>query len=124
MSPYSLAASQVIMTAEASRRFGLTARALRYYEERGLLEVARDWQNRRCYDEPAQRRLAWIAALRQARLPLRDIEDVLIAATREGRGADIADAKLADLAESYSALLKRTEDARSSISRHRAPMAA
>ena len=62
MSLKPISAARVIMTAEASRRFGLTPRAMRYYEERGLIDVDRDWQNRRCYDEAAQQRLARLAS--------------------------------------------------------------
>ncbi len=119
-----ISAARVIMTAEASRRFGLTPRAMRYYEERGLIDVDRDWQNRRCYDEAAQQRLAWIATLRSARLPLRDVEDVLLAEVRHGGGAELADIKLAALAQSYVALQQSVEAARAGIARSRQPIAA
>ena len=124
MSLKPISAARVIMTAEASRRFGLTPRAMRYYEERGLIDVDRDWQNRRCYDEAAQQRLAWIATLRSARLPLRDVEDVLLAEVRHGGGAALADQKLAELSQSFAELQRSIEAARASISQTRQPIAA
>jgi len=62
---------------ELTRRYGLTARAIRYYEERGLIEAARDRHNARRFDQRAQRRLAQITQLRRAGLPIPDIEDIL-----------------------------------------------
>ena len=124
MSLKPISAARVIMTAEASRRFGLTPRAMRYYEERGLIDVDRDWQNRRCYDEAAQQRLAWIATLRSARLPLRDVEDVLLAEVRHGGGAALADQKLAELSQSFADLQRSIETARASIAQTRQPIAA
>jgi DNA-binding transcriptional MerR regulator len=62
---------------ELTRRYGLTARAIRYYEERGLIEAARDRHNARRFDQRAQRRLAQITQLRKAGLPIPDIEDIL-----------------------------------------------
>ena len=43
--------------AGAMRLFGLTARALRFYEEKGLVEARRDRLNARFYDPAARRRL-------------------------------------------------------------------
>lgn len=62
--------------AEARRLFGLTSRALRYYEERGLVVAQRDPTNARWYDVAARRRLAWISRLRRA-VRLDDIAEVL-----------------------------------------------
>ena len=59
------------------QRFGLTARAIRFYEERGLIEVSRDRQNWRRYDRRAQSRLAIIALCRQAGLSLTDAAEIL-----------------------------------------------
>jgi DNA-binding transcriptional MerR regulator len=57
--------------------FGLTPRAIRFYEERGLLESSRDRLNWRRYDSEARRRLSLIAALRRADLSVNDIFDIL-----------------------------------------------
>ncbi|MCR5881073.1 MerR family transcriptional regulator [Phenylobacterium sp. J367] len=61
----------------AMRVFGMTARALRFYEEKGLIEARRDRFNARYYDPVARERLAWIARLRRANVSLPDIEAVL-----------------------------------------------
>lgn len=63
--------------AGAMRIFGLTARALRFYEERGLVEARRDRLNARYYDHAARVRLQWISRLRRAGVGLSEIEDVL-----------------------------------------------
>jgi DNA-binding transcriptional MerR regulator len=63
--------------ADARRLFGLTARALRFYEEKGLFEARRDRFNMRYYDPVARHRLMWIARLRKAKVPLEDIDAVL-----------------------------------------------
>jgi MerR family redox-sensitive transcriptional activator SoxR len=56
---------------------GLTVRAIRYYEERGLVEPARDRYRARLYDRAARERLTRIAVLRGCGLSLEDIEAVL-----------------------------------------------
>ena len=78
----------------AMRQFGLTARALRYYEEIGLLEAQRDRINHRSYGPQARRRLEWIAPLRAAGLGIDDIRAVIQAEETEGRGRDFAVARL------------------------------
>ncbi len=119
-----VSAARVITTAEACRRFGLTARAMRHYEDRGLLQVERDWLNRRCYDAEAQRRLAWIAALRRARLPLRDVDEVLRAEAVSGAGAEVADEKLRALAADFARLQAVAEEMRRVIASGAASIAA
>jgi len=69
---------------QAVQFYGLTPRALRFYEERGLIDVARDARNRRWYDAVARRRLAWISRLRTAGLSLGDIQAVLRADEKGG----------------------------------------
>ena len=63
--------------ADAMQAFGLTARAIRYYDQLGLIDVARDRKNARVIDAMARRRLGWISKLRQAKVSLSDIGDVL-----------------------------------------------
>jgi DNA-binding transcriptional MerR regulator len=79
---------------EAMQLFGLTARALRFYEEKGLIEARRDRLNYRYYDGSARKRLAWISPLRAAGVSLSDIEDVLTAEEENSKGRDCAVAKL------------------------------
>jgi DNA-binding transcriptional MerR regulator len=57
--------------------FGLTPRAIRFYEERGLIRPGRDAQNRRLFDGLTRRRLELIAELRRAGLPLQEIHSLL-----------------------------------------------
>jgi DNA-binding transcriptional MerR regulator len=78
----------------AMRLFGLTARALRFYEERGLIEARRDRLNTRFYDPVARRRLEWISRLRRAGVSLPDIREVLHAEDSEERGRECALRKL------------------------------
>lgn len=80
--------------AGAMRLFGLTARALRFYEEKGLVEARRDRLNARYYDPVARGRLEWIARLRKAGVALPDIEDVLSAEDLDGKGRECALRKL------------------------------
>jgi DNA-binding transcriptional MerR regulator len=88
---------------ELTRRHGLTARAIRYYEERGLIEAARDRHNARRFDQRAQRRLAQITHLRRAGLPIPDIEDILNRA-EAADGRDVTGLALQRLAERLEAL--------------------
>lgn len=63
---------------QTAKQFGLTARALRYYEQIGLLESQRiPGYAYRSYDEAALLRLRQILLLRRLRLPLRQIQEVL-----------------------------------------------
>jgi DNA-binding transcriptional MerR regulator len=71
---------------DAVALFGLTPRALRFYEERGLVRAHRDQLNHRYYDAEARRQLAWIAVLRRAGVPLDAIARMLEA---ELEGEDI-----------------------------------
>jgi DNA-binding transcriptional MerR regulator len=79
---------------DAIRLFGLSARALRFYEEKGLIRAYRDTANYRWYDAKARRRLAWIASLRSAGISLRDIRVVLAAEETHGAGRASALGKL------------------------------
>jgi DNA-binding transcriptional MerR regulator len=79
---------------EASKLFGLTPRALRLYDERGLVCARRDHLNHRYYDQAGRERLAWIAQLRRSRISLPDIQCVLEAEAAHGGGWDLALEKL------------------------------
>ena len=88
--------------------FGLTPRAIRFYEERGLVTASRDARNRRIFDRRARRRLQFIADLRQAALPLNDIRDLL-----DGAGDDehrLRQHVLAKLAERLETLDEARRD--------------
>jgi DNA-binding transcriptional MerR regulator len=95
----------------ALRLFGLTARAIRFYEEKGLIEARRDERNHRYFDDKARRRLALITELRAAGLSLADIREVLAAEERSGRGRDWAFAKLQRRRDAVRSELDRVEAA-------------
>ncbi|GAA3359680.1 MerR family transcriptional regulator [Streptomyces antimycoticus] len=59
---------------ELAKATGATTRALRFYEERGLLSSARAVNGYRAYDERAIQRVANIRYLLDAGLTLEDIE--------------------------------------------------
>jgi Predicted transcriptional regulators len=80
--------------ADACRLFGMTPRALRFYEEKGLIEARRDRLNHRYYDGATRQKLSWISRLRSVSLPLRDIRQVLEAEQRAGTGTQVALRKL------------------------------
>jgi DNA-binding transcriptional MerR regulator len=82
--------------------FSLTPRAIRFYEERGLVTVARDGRNRRIFDHQARQRLQFIADLRRARLSLHEIRDVLDEAN--GDETQLKQQVLAKLAAQLQAL--------------------
>ncbi len=61
---------------ELTREFGVTARTLRYYEERGLLRPRRAGQ-RRLYDRGDRTRLRLILRGRRLGFSLEDIEQIV-----------------------------------------------
>jgi DNA-binding transcriptional MerR regulator len=64
---------------DVSEQFGLSLRAIRLYEERGLLKPRRDSRNRRRYGSDVRARLAMIGRLRQAGIGLEEIRALLSA---------------------------------------------
>ena len=80
----------LISVTRAGKLFGLTSRAIRYYEELGLVRAHRDKANVRSFDDAGRRRLEWIARLRRA-VPLHEIAEVLrLEDGRIGAGRDLA----------------------------------
>ncbi len=59
---------------EVARRTGLTSRALRFYEARGLVKPLRTASGRRCYGSGELERLYQLIALKRAGLSLADIK--------------------------------------------------
>ena len=78
---------------EVCRRTGLTSRALRFYEARGLVAPLRTYNGRRLYGPTELERINAIVALKRAGLTLSQI------ASLTGRGAldlgQLVDAQLA-----------------------------
>lgn len=62
---------------ETARRAGLTVAALRYYEQRQLIESVRTTGNQRRYARTVLRRLAFISAAQRVGLQLQEIADML-----------------------------------------------
>jgi DNA-binding transcriptional MerR regulator len=73
------------------REFGVTARALRFYEEQGLLSPARSPQGR-IYSRRDRVRLKLTLEGRRAGLSLREIRELLDVYDKEGRTAQLAKA--------------------------------
>ncbi len=74
---------------EVRRRTGLTIRAIRFYEDKGLVCSDRDGRGQRRYDRSALDRLIYISHARQAGLQIADISQLLAIADRDG-GAKLA----------------------------------
>lgn len=68
---------ELIKIREASARFDITARTLRYYEDIGLIQSVRtDDYAYRCYDGAAIKRLEQIVVLRRLGIAIRDIQRI------------------------------------------------
>ncbi|MEU6632248.1 MerR family transcriptional regulator [Streptomyces parvus] len=100
-----------MLIGELSRRTGVSARSLRYYEAQGLLEARRGTNGYRAYDEDAVASVRKIRALLRAGLSTGVIRQVLPCARGEQAGFDwcaelraILDGELADLDEQIEAL--------------------
>ncbi|MDT0490212.1 MerR family transcriptional regulator [Kitasatospora albolonga] len=100
-----------MLIGELSRRTGVSARSLRYYEAQGLLEARRGTNGYRAYDEDAVSTVRKIRALLRAGLSTEVIRQVLPCARGEQPGFDwcadlraILDGELTDLDEQIEAL--------------------
>ena len=108
--------AESIPLGEVMRRLELTARAIRYYEELGLVRAGRDQLNRRRYDEDALSRLAAIAEFRRAGLSLDDIAAIL---SRQDAGGDRSahiDYAVSRLAERLKVLDQERREAEAALS--------
>lgn len=68
---------RLLSSAEAAKRVGVTAKALRLYEERGLISPMRNRAGWRCYGSAQISRLHQIIALKRLGLSLADIAELL-----------------------------------------------
>jgi DNA-binding transcriptional MerR regulator len=84
------------------RRTGLSSRALRFYEARGLLQPLRTYSGRRLYGAGELERIHQIVALKRAGLSLARI--AALTAQRPADLATIVEAQLASIAERQAAL--------------------
>jgi MerR family redox-sensitive transcriptional activator SoxR len=65
--------SELMTIAEVSRRSGVAASALRYYEDRGLIASERAGSGHRRYRRPVLRRIAFVVFAQRVGLTLEDI---------------------------------------------------
>ncbi|MFI6900635.1 MerR family transcriptional regulator [Nonomuraea sp. NPDC050394] len=59
---------------EVADLLDISPHTLRYYERAGLVEVARDGNGHRVYDERAVRRLVFLTRMRLSGMPMRDLQ--------------------------------------------------
>ena len=105
-----------LTTGELARRTGLTLRAVRFYEEAGLLLPARTSSGRRAYCDSDVVRLQFIADLRELDLSLEAIGELLM--LRDGcKDAPELAGKLRGIVDEQ---LERTERRLSALQRLRA----
>jgi len=65
---------------EAAKRFDISVRTLRYWEEMGVLKSTRAENGYRHYDHENELRIKQIVLLRKLKLPISDIERIFLAA--------------------------------------------
>ncbi|RZJ28647.1 MAG: MerR family transcriptional regulator [Brevundimonas sp.] len=92
---------------ELAARTGTTLRALRHYEDIGLLTAGRRPSGARCYDVDQRERAALIARLRRLGMPTPDIHAALAA---DAAGGDGEDSVARFLAAEIAAATARIED--------------
>ena len=83
----SAAVSEALITGLAEH-YGLTVRAIRHYEQVGLVATYRDHANRRKYDALARARLELISRLRTAGLALKEFAPI-VELDQRGRAAQL-----------------------------------
>ena len=74
--PLSIADSRTYSISELAREFGITPRALRFYEDKDMLHPARDGMTR-VYSHRDRGRVKIIVRLKRLGLPLADIREIL-----------------------------------------------
>lgn len=93
---------------ELAARTGSTLRALRHYEDIGLLTAGRRSSGARCYDADQRRRAALIARLRRLGMPTPDIHAAL-------SGADDGESVARFLDAELTAAAARIQDLRAAL---------
>ena len=69
--------SDLLTIGDVSRRSGVAASALRFYEERGLIESERSGAGHRRFRRPVLRRIAFIVFAQRIGLTLEEVNDEL-----------------------------------------------
>jgi MerR family copper efflux transcriptional regulator len=110
----SLESTKLLKVGDLARQTGKSARALRLYEELGLLSpTARSSGGFRLYDDTAVTRIRWIELLQESGFTLHQIQDLLRAWHRTHYGPDamnkVRDTFAARLAETRAALARYRE---------------
>lgn len=106
--------TKLLKVGDLARLTGKSARALRLYEEMGLLTpTARSGGGFRLYDETAVTRIRWIELLQESGFTLHQIQDLLRAWQSTHYGPDamnkVRDTFAARLAETRAALIRYRE---------------
>lgn len=101
--------------AAVARRFGVSVKALRVYEEAGLLKPARTIAGWRIYRGPELERLSAILALKQLGLPLKRIGELLRGSGDLAAALALQDAALVDAKAEAEQALKLVRAARAKL---------
>jgi len=104
------APARSVTIGEVRRRTGMTIRAIRFYEEKGLIASARDGRGQRRYDTQTVERLLFIGQARQAGLQIAEIRRLLAIGDRDGE-----DQRLAWAQELYGQRLAALDDQRAAV---------
>lgn len=100
------AMNRLIKIRDVSARYDISARALRYYEEMGLIKSSRsEGYSYRMYDESAVKRLEQILILRRLNISIKDIKRIF---HTEGSGEllEVLEKKVEDIDEEASLLIE------------------
>jgi DNA-binding transcriptional MerR regulator len=95
---------------EVRRRTGLTNRAVRFYEDKGLIASQRDHRGQRLFDAETMERLIYVSQARQAGLSIGEIHQLLSIGDQQGeeqraaRTQELYRARMADLENQARAL--------------------
>lgn len=69
---------------KVSQRLGVSADTLRYYEQEGMLQVQRDGQGVRDYQEKDCNRVEFILYMRSVGIPIGDIKKIIMLYEKQG----------------------------------------
>ncbi len=75
---------------QLTRAYGVTPRAIRHYDEFGLIRPHRNSANRRRFDAAERDRLVFILRLRRASIGLPEIRSIMRAGRSDGAAAQLA----------------------------------
>lgn len=116
--------AQFLSPSEAAKRLGVSAKALRLYEQRGLITPLRTAAGWRAYDPGEMARAAEIVALRALGLSLAQVARVLGGAPQELEPALAShQAMLEGKIRQLAGTVERVRDLRSNLARGQAPAA-